>query len=84
MDEKKEPKEVKSYSLKPVNIAWLREQAFRESTPESIMTASSLLDRLIDEAREREAREEAKSPTEQPKRRKTDHRPAAARVVLAA
>jgi hypothetical protein len=50
MEEKKEIKVVKSYSLPPSQVAWLRNQAFQESTPEQPVSASSLLERIIGEA----------------------------------
>ncbi len=49
-EEKKEIKEVKSYSLPPSQIAWLRKQALQESTPEKTISASAVLERIIDEA----------------------------------
>ena len=72
MEEKKEIKEVKSYSLPPSQIAWLRKQALKESTPEKTVSASAVLERII----ERAMRE---SPTE-----KKTTRAASAQIVLAA
>jgi hypothetical protein len=50
MEEKKEIKKVKSYSLPPSQIAWLRTQAQNESTPEETVSASAVLERIIDQA----------------------------------
>jgi hypothetical protein len=50
MDEKKENKKVQPYSLKPINIQWINEQALRLSTPDNKISSSLFLDRLIDEA----------------------------------
>lgn len=58
-DTNKKPKTV---TLKPINIAWLAQQSFNESTPENKISDSEVVDRLIDEARLR-----AKSPTKQKK-----------------
>jgi hypothetical protein len=69
MDEKKENKEVKSYSLPPSQIAWLRRQALQESTDEQTISASAVLERIIREAMKSTARP---SPSKQPKRRKAD------------
>lgn len=63
-EEKKEIKQVKSYSLPPSQIAWLRAQAFRESTPENPVSASALLERIIAEAMKQA---ESPSPTKQKK-----------------
>lgn len=49
-EEKKEIKVSKSYSLPPSQIAWLRKQALEQSTPEKTVSASALLERIIDEA----------------------------------
>ena len=51
-EEKKEIKKPSTYTLKPVNIAWLIEQAFKESTPEKRVSARAVLDRIIDQARQ--------------------------------
>jgi hypothetical protein len=60
MDEKKENKKVQPYSLKPINIQWINEQALRLSTPDNKISSSLFLDRLIDEAR---LKDEAQSPS---------------------
>ncbi len=52
-DEKKEVKKAQAYTLKPINIAWLTKKALDESTPEKRMSASALLDQIVDEAREK-------------------------------
>jgi hypothetical protein len=52
-EEKKEIKKVKSYSLPPRQIAWLRNQARDESTDEETVSASAVLERIIDEAMKR-------------------------------
>jgi hypothetical protein len=49
-EEKKEIKIVKSYSLPPSQVAWLRKQALQESTPEQTVSASAVLERIIDTA----------------------------------
>jgi len=54
-EEKKSIKKTQAYTLKPGNIAWLIEQAFNESTPEKRMSASAVLDRIIDQARQHQA-----------------------------
>jgi hypothetical protein len=64
VEEKKEIKEVKSYSLPPSQIAWLRKQALVESTPEKTVSASAVLERIIDEAMQ-------KSETSSPKQKKS-------------
>jgi len=58
-----EIKVSKSYSLRPSQIAWLRQQALNESTSEKIVSASALLERIIDEAMAKTA----DSPTKQKK-----------------
>lgn len=45
-----EIKVSKSYSLRPSQVAWLRKQALAESTPEKTVSASAVLERIIDEA----------------------------------
>jgi hypothetical protein len=52
MDEKKETKKVKSYSLRPSQIAWLRQRANEESTPDKDVSASAVLEEIIDDAME--------------------------------
>ena len=49
-EEKKEIKVSKSYSLPPSQIAWLRRQGLLESTPEKTVSASAVLERIIDQA----------------------------------
>jgi hypothetical protein len=63
-EEKKEIKEVKSYSLPPSQIAWLRKQALDESTPEKTVSASAVLERIIAEAMQKSVEQ---SPTKQKK-----------------
>jgi len=65
MEEKKEIKISKSYSLPPSQVAWLRKQALIESTPEKTMSASAVLERIIDEAIQADA--ESPSPIKQKK-----------------
>ena len=48
-----EIKVVKSYSLRPSQIAWLRQQALNESTADKTVSASAVLERIIDEAIQR-------------------------------
>jgi hypothetical protein len=48
--DKKEIKVVKSYSLPPSQVAWLRKQALSESTPEQTVSASAVLERIIADA----------------------------------
>lgn len=83
MDEKKEIKVVKSYSLPPSQIAWLRETARQESTPERTISASAVLERIIDEAM-KQAESLSPTPSGQPKRRKTDARSTPARMAVLA
>jgi hypothetical protein len=63
-EEKKEVKEVKSYSLPPSQIAWLRQQALKESTAEKTISASAILERIIDRAMK-----EGESPSPSQKKR---------------
>ena len=58
-----EIKVSKSYSLRPSQVAWLRKQALAESTPEKTVSASAVLERIIDEAME----QEQPSPSKQKK-----------------
>lgn len=51
-EEKKAVKKAQAYTLKPINIAWLTEEALRRSTPEKRISASSLLDEIVDQARQ--------------------------------
>jgi hypothetical protein len=60
-DTNKKPKTV---TLKPINIAWLAQQSFNESTPENKVSDSEIVDRLIDEARLKAA---TQSPSNQKK-----------------
>ncbi len=50
-EEKKENKKAQAYTLKPVNIAWLAEQALGKSSPEKRVSASAVLDEIVDQAR---------------------------------
>lgn len=50
-EEKKQNKERKTFTLSPVNIAWLQRRALDESTPDERVSDSALLDRILDEAR---------------------------------
>jgi len=51
-DPKVENKVVKSYTLKPVNIAWLTQRAAEETLAQgTYVSAAALLDLLIDNAR---------------------------------
>jgi hypothetical protein len=61
-EDKKEIKVSKSYSLRPSQIVWLRKQAMIESTPEETVSASAVLERIIDEAMQSE-----QSPSKQKK-----------------
>lgn len=62
-EEKKEIKVSKSYSLPPSQIEWLRKQALLESTPQKTMSASAVLERIIDAA----IRQSEQSPSKQKK-----------------
>jgi hypothetical protein len=46
----KDIKVSKSYSLRPDQIAWLRQQGLNESTADKTVSASAVLERIIDEA----------------------------------
>jgi len=61
---KKANKKQKTVTLKPINIAWLAQRSFDESTPENKVSDSEIVDRLIDQARQQE---ESPSPTKQKK-----------------
>lgn len=50
-EEKKEVKKAQAYTLSPRNIAWLAQQALKRSTPEKRVSASALLDGIVEEAR---------------------------------
>jgi len=78
MDQKKQNKKRKSVTLKPINDAWLGRRAFEESTPENRVSESEIVDRLIDEARLKEAAE-SQSPSE----KKTKHALSARPVAIA-
>lgn len=75
-EEKKEIKVSKSYSLPPSQIEWLRKQALKESTPKKTMSASAVLERIIDTA----MRESEQPPSE----KKTSRAVSARAVLLAA
>jgi hypothetical protein len=60
-EEKKEIKVSKSYSLPPSQIAWLRKQALKESTPQKTVSASAVLERIINAAMRAETEQ---SPSE--------------------
>lgn len=62
-EEKREIKKTSAYTLKPINIEFLIKKALKESTPEKRVSASAILDRILDEARQ--------SPTPQPKEKKS-------------
>ena len=62
--EKKEIKEVKSFTLRPSRVAWLRQRALEESTPERTVSASAILESIIDEAMKQD-----KSPSPSQKKR---------------
>ena len=69
MEEKKETKVVKSYSLPPSQVAWLRQQALNESTAEQTVSASAVLERIVSEAMAKAEKDaETSSPTPQKKR----------------
>jgi len=53
----KEIKIVKSYSLPPSQVAWLRKCAAKESTPEKTVSASNVLERIIDAAIDKRAKQ---------------------------
>lgn len=78
MEEKKENKEPKTVMLKPVNIAWLRQRAHDESTPERRVSDSQFLDQLIDEARQKS---EAESPSPSPSKKNAQRARVAALVA---
>lgn len=46
----KDTKVSKSYSVRPDQINWLRQQALNESTADKTVSASAVLERIIDEA----------------------------------
>ena len=48
--DQKDTKVSKSYSLRPDQIAWLRQQGLKESTAEKTVSASAVLERIIDDA----------------------------------
>ena len=63
-EEKKDTKVRRTFTLDPVNDSWIEKQSFAESTPENRVSASELVNRLIDEARRRA---ESQSPSKQKK-----------------
>ena len=63
VEELKQNKERKTFTLSPINIAWLQKRALDESAPENRVSDSALLDRILDEAR----LAESPSPTKQKK-----------------
>ena len=71
-----EIKVSKSYSLRPSQVKWLRQQALQESTPEKTVSASAVLERIIDEAM-------SWSKTS-PSEKKTTHRAVSTQVAVAA
>jgi len=68
-EEKKEIKKTQAYTLSPSKIAWLRQRAMQESSPEKTVSASAVLERIIDEAMVRNAKQLA-LPIPQPKEKK--------------
>ena len=48
---KKQNKERKSFTLLPVNVAWLEQKSLQLSTPDDKVSDSELMDRLITAAR---------------------------------
>lgn len=50
MDSVKENKKVQAYSLPPHQIAWLRQRAAQETTDDKSISASNVLERILDEA----------------------------------
>jgi hypothetical protein len=78
-EEKKANKKQKTVTLKPINIAWLAQRSFDESTPENKVSDSEIVDRLIDQAR---AREESPSPAAE-KKTKSQNALSAPRVAVA-
>ena len=62
-EEKKEIKVSKSYSLPPSQIAWLRTRARQESSAEKTVSASAVLERIIDAAMQ----QTEQTPTKQKK-----------------
>ena len=59
----------KSYSLRPDQITWLRLRGLHESTPDKAVSASAVLERIVDQAMA-----ETQSPT--PKQSKKNAAPA--------
>ena len=64
-EEKKEIKVRRSITLKPINDTWLETQSLEESTPGNLVSASELVNRLIDEARRKAG---SQSPSKQKKK----------------
>jgi hypothetical protein len=65
MEEIRQNKERKTFTLKPVNVTWLAKRAFELSTPEDKISDSALLDEILDQARQ------AESPTRTSKKNET-------------
>lgn len=63
-EEKQEIKVSKSYSLRPSQITWLRRKALQESTSDETVSASAVLERIIDDA----MKQSEQSPTRQKKK----------------
>lgn len=63
MEETKQNKERKTFTLKPINISWLAKRALELSTPEDKKSDSALLDEILDQARTAES-----SPTHKQKK----------------
>jgi hypothetical protein len=51
----KENKKVQAYSLPPHQIAWLRQRAAQQTTDNESVSASAVLERIIEAEIEREA-----------------------------
>jgi nitroreductase len=51
VEEKKQNKVRKTFTLSPINDAWLKRRALELSTPEDKVSDSALLDRILDDAR---------------------------------
>ena len=62
--DQKDTKVSKSYSLRPDQIAWLRQQGLNESSADKTVSASAVLERIIDDA----MRAELLSPTTKSKK----------------
>lgn len=55
MTKDKELKKTQAYTLSPVNIAWLRQCAARQTTADKSISASAILDSILNEARTKDA-----------------------------